>query len=373
MRVKLLVFLVVIFAFLAGIFSQDLQNFFQKDSKTKIFYAKAVSRAKTDNSPFPIWKVYESSLFGRKKEIFSVDTESYLPRISFNKKRDIFLVDLQHSLLIVDRITGKKKLLFSGDKSKDPIFGYKDSILGYAVSHDGKKLALTYSQSGQRIKILTIDINSGSQKLLLSSLPIEGRFFLAPNFWSFDDKKIYLIGQIQGADELLRLWSINEDGTSLKKIHITEGKAAEDGSKYAYTGLPGWQKPGFPIKIFDFVENNEIVIGDSSSLFRMIAWSPDSTKLLYSFNRYKSEENGLFNFYPDEKTFVYDTLTNDSKKIESKEKQLRTWFSDKLDIQQDRETGELRANQILIDKAYEPDKYLDKYFDKYLILYVGSI
>lgn len=360
MRKYLLILLALIFIFGLAVY---LQNIIQKNSKTKIFYAKQVSETKTYNRSYPTYKVYESSLFGRKKEIFSVgDKENYPLQISFIKNKNLFLVNLEHSLLAVNRFTGKKSMLFSGDRTKDYIFGY-------SVSHDTKKLALNVSngayRQGERVfKIIIINLDTGSQETILSRAIIDNTFWLTPRFWSENDKKIYMYEAFPGEGSS-NIWAVNENGTNLNKLPITFGKESPDGSKYAYTGFQEvtWgcrNLANFPLKIYDLITGQEVTVDNNptkNSSFSVADWSPDSKELLYSQSRHKSGEGCLAEFYPDE-SFIYDTLTNESKRIESKEKQLKAWFPDKPGVQENRieaftegQPEELKVNGKLIDKV----------------------
>lgn len=338
-------------------------NIIQTDSKTKILYAKQVNETKTYSRNYPTYKIYESSLLGKKKEIFSVgDTKNYPLQISFIKNKNLFLVNLEHSLLVVDRLTGKKSMLFSGDKTKDYIFGH-------SVSHDTKKLALNVSngayRQGERVfKIIVINLDTGSQETILSRAIIDDTFWLTPQFWSKNDKKIYMYEAYPGEGSS-RIWVVNEDGSNLVKLPITFGEESPDGSKYAYTGFQKvtWGCRGlanFPLKIYDLITGNEIVVGDDpdkSSSFSTVDWSPDSKELLYTKSRYKSGEGCLAQFYPEE-TFIYDTQNGESKNIESKEKQLKAWSPDKPEVQENRieaftkgELEELKVNGKIMDKV----------------------
>ncbi|OGY11290.1 MAG: hypothetical protein A3F61_03080 [Candidatus Blackburnbacteria bacterium RIFCSPHIGHO2_12_FULL_41_13b] len=344
----LLPFLILIFVILIvfgasywrGNKTSDSSEYTPQEKKTessKIVYAKEIdSIDDSGNRRYPIYSVIQSNLDGSdKKEIFRVgDVNNYPRDFKLVKERNIVLVNMEHSLLAYNLETGERKELYQGARGQNYIFGF-------AVSHDGGRVAINISndlyntpvgyslKEGQdTVVIMIIDLDDNKQEVILSKniKEVGSLGWLTPEFWSSDDQKIYMRDSYP-SEYIGYLWQINVDGLNLKVLSVSPGNHTPDGRYLAYMnidshrdvkwecGLGGGESG--ELRIFDTKINKDILV-DKDTLgektINSYGWASDNRRLVYGNRKYLSGEECEATFAPEE-FYGYDIVTQKTTRL----------------------------------------------------------
>lgn len=201
-------------------------------------------------------------------------------RLAYLKSSKIYLVnaDGSNSKELYGSIYSNDKISWSPDGKK----------LLFSQIHDGSILGVFYNLS-----IKTVDINGANQQEILVIRNIESSGNIRYLNWSPDGKKIIFSKYITNNenfssdvpyDEKNGIYIMNSDGTE-KKL-LSEDKPfninwSPDSSKIVYSFNPSESKTG--ICIIDIKDNKKSTIPDKTELYNPYpGWSPDGKKILFS-------------------------------------------------------------------------------------------
>lgn len=334
--------------------------------ENKIIYAKEDTPIDTKVRRFPVYSIYSSTIDGKNKNVLLTvgDESNFVNDFYLIEDEGILIINYEYKLTAYDLNSGTQKDLYAGVFDRNYIFDF-------AVSNDNKTVAFNLSEGAYfhdpeveiepNAKIILVDLETGNSTEILQRTTEEtGGFWLSPFNWSSDNNFIFLREAIP-AGITSKILRIKRDGTGLKRYEINlNGSASPDAYYYIYLERIG-DSSNFDcvghtsdtIKIYDFInEEDKTIESNNLKVFKIDAWSPDSSQFMYSTSLYKSGTGCFAESYPEE-SFIYDVKSNQIEKIDSKESILEKWQSDKPNILiQDSEAKnntEFYYNDILID------------------------
>jgi len=254
-------------------------------------------------------------------------------------KEKAILVNLGRELVRYDLETGQPTPVYTAGEGKG-------AIIGYALSHDQRHIALNLYPSEEALRaglyrdglLVILDYDAGTGNATIAAeVPApetrEGR--PVAGVWSPDDRLIFFQGVAGGDAWPMHLWNSFRDGSGLHPLPaLTGGILSPDGRWYAYTDgeLPPWlglYRPCSVIGLLDLATgttSNIVQQQDPYQWFILRAWSPDSGQLLYSSRPSSAPTLPIDKEYEGDVSYLYDLSTGSSRPVPSWQEQKRSWL-----------------------------------------------
>lgn len=165
------------------------------------------------------------------------------------------------------------------------------------LSPDGKRVVfarLSFSMDSSSLYLMNLDGTS------LNGLTEEKKEIMDEDpSWSPDGKRIVFTRNH-------KLWILDLDSKEQQEVKISDDdldcyspRWSKDGSKIAFIGESGINQD---IYLADLQTGETTAITDDGSLKRSLLWTPDGTKLAYSFgNSFEEEKSNFYSVDPDGK------------------------------------------------------------------------
>ena len=280
-------------------------------------------------NPYPLFRIRGAS----SHMIGGSGTWSLIRQWHLLLEEKAILVNLESELVRYDLKTGQPTSVYTVEEDSW-------EILGFALSHDRRSIALTLADTSRNLEdsllvILEYRAETGRTNVT-AEVPHKGHH--VPVVWSSDDQLIfYQWLTYRGGSNYL--WASSRDVSDLHKLSaLSFGILSLGGRWYAYADgqVPPWPWPELPrsvISLLNLATGTTFSIVDqehADQWFILRAWSPDGSQLLYSSRDSNWDSSSpppsLYEESNTEVSYLYDLSTETNHQIPSWREQQRTWL-----------------------------------------------